>query len=99
MKGKTIYSLLILLLVSSVFGATLHGDIYDLDLEKVENVLVEIDTVPKQQYLAKSGEYSFEVPEGEYLLRAYKGDLATVEKIKVVGGRRLVFDRVRGDFS
>jgi len=92
MRKNILYILVMLLLVSSVFGATLHGEIYDLELEKLEDVLVEINTVPKQQYLAKTGEYSFEVPAGEYVLKARKGELAAVEKITVVDEGEFVFD-------
>jgi uncharacterized membrane protein len=81
-----------LFLISSVSAATLHGEIYNLDLEKVENVLVEINTVPKQQLLAKNGEYSFEIQEGDYVLKAYKNELAAEEKIKVIGNGDFVFD-------
>ena len=41
-KNPFLWIFMILMMVASVSGATLHGDIYDLDLEKVENVLVEI---------------------------------------------------------
>ncbi len=92
MRKSIIYFLITLLLISSVSAATLHGDIYNLNLEKVENVLIEINTVPKQQLLAKNGEYSFELPEGDYILKAYKGELAAEEKIKVLGEGNFVFD-------
>lgn len=87
-----LYCLLLLIFVSSVSGATLHGDIYDLNLDKVENVLVEIDTVPKQQQLAKTGEYSFEVPEGDYILEARYGELEAIEQITIVEEGEFVFD-------
>lgn len=92
MRKNIIYCLILLFLISSVSAATLHGEIYDLELEKVGDVLVEINTVPKQQYLAKAGEYSFEVPLGEYILKAHKDELAAEEKIKVVGEGEFIFD-------
>jgi len=46
---KLFYGLWVLLLIASVSGATLKGNIYNLDLELVSDVLVEIDTVPNQQ--------------------------------------------------
>ncbi|MBR9683704.1 hypothetical protein GOV03_04155 [Candidatus Woesearchaeota archaeon] len=90
--GKIIYVLLVLLLVNSVWGATLHGEIYDLDLDKVTDVLVEINTVPKQQSLSKTGAYSFEVPAGDYILKARKGFLVAEEEIKVVGEGEFIYD-------
>ena len=92
MGKTTCFVLWILLLVASVSAATLHGEIYNLELEKVEDVLVEINTVPKQQLLAKNGEYSFEVPEGDYILKAKNGDLTTEEEITITGEGEFVYD-------
>lgn len=87
-----IWGLMGLLIVSVVGTATLKGTIYDLELEKVEDALVSINTEPNQQYLAKEGEYSFEVPAGEYELKAKKGELEAEEKIRVKGEGEFVFD-------
>lgn len=87
-----IWVLVGLLIVSTATAATLKGTIYDLELEKVEDALVSINTEPNQQYLAKEGEYSFEVPAGEYVLKAKKEGLEAEEKIKVKGEGEFVFD-------
>ena len=64
------YLFMLLVLVNSVFGATIHGSVYDLHLDKMEDVVVEIDTEPKQQFISKDGLYTFDVSEGEYTIMA-----------------------------
>ena len=58
-------------------AATIHGNIYDLSLEKTQAV-VEIDTLPRQQMVAEDGSYSFQAGPGDYLVTARQledGDL------------------------
>jgi len=65
---------LVLCLQEIALGATIHGGIYDFSLEKVENVIVEINTQPLQRYVSKDGIYSFEVQkEGGYNITARYG--------------------------
>ena len=92
--GKVIF-LAVLFLVSCLTlasAATIHGSIYDLDLKKVENTLLEINTEPQQQYLSHDGTYSFNVPEGRYTIKAKAGTLSTSEQLKVSGEGNFVFD-------
>ena len=51
-------------------AATLHGTVYDLDFEVVENAVVEVDSQPKQNMIAIDGGYSFELNPGGYTLVA-----------------------------
>ncbi len=69
-KFAIIYMLTVLLLVSSVNGATIYGTIYDISLKKINNVVVEIDTKPKQFMVSQNGSYSFNVPQGTYIIKA-----------------------------
>lgn len=87
-----LWACLILLSLASAEAATLKGSIYDLDLNQVSDVLIEINTNPKQQYLAKTGEYSLQVPEGSYLLKAKKGELSSEEEIEIASDGEFVFD-------
>jgi uncharacterized membrane protein len=75
---------LLLLIASSVIGATIHGTVYDLDLNTVQAV-VEINTIPNQVMVAKNGTYSFNAPPGNYLINANqtKLGLAASEEITV----------------
>jgi len=59
-------------LSSIVFGAQISGKVYDIGLDEVYDVVVTINTVPAQTFVAKNGSYSFEVPKGEYVLTAKK---------------------------
>ena len=62
--------LMLLLFPNIVFSATIYGTIYDLSLDKAEDVRVEINTEPKQFYISKNGSYAFNVPDGAYSIEA-----------------------------
>ncbi|MFH1315909.1 MAG: hypothetical protein ABII01_00130 [Candidatus Woesearchaeota archaeon] len=66
--------LLILSMINIASAANLHGDVYDLELNKVDNAIVEVDSEPRQRVVSKEGEYSFELSPGEYNLIAYLND-------------------------
>ena len=67
---KKLLILLMLFCIPFVSGATLHGEIYDLGFDLVENVIVEINSEPMQSVVASDGSYSFELNVGEYILVA-----------------------------
>ncbi|MCD4759835.1 hypothetical protein K8R33_03025 [archaeon] len=67
---KIIYSLIILFCINLSNATTLHGDIYDWDLELTKNVLVSINSIPEQNQLSTDGSYSFELNSGDYTLYA-----------------------------
>ena len=62
--------LIVITLTSAVSAATIQGSIYNLELDRVQDTIVEIDTDPQQTYVAKNGTYSFHVPAGTYILKA-----------------------------
>src|SRR3989338_9800340 len=70
--AKIIAVLLIFLSSHHVVSAAsiIHGTVYDLNLNKVENAVVDIDTTPKQQLIAKNGTYRFTVNPGNYKIKA-----------------------------
>ena len=55
---------------SSVNAATIYGTVYDLSLKKAPNAEVEINSSPRQFMVAINGTYSFEVPNGAYVIGA-----------------------------
>ena len=65
-----VYIFVVVFLVSFVSAATIYGTIYDLSLKKISNTRVEINTSPKQFYIAQNGTYSFNVPNGRYAIKA-----------------------------
>ncbi|MDD5133419.1 MAG: winged helix-turn-helix transcriptional regulator [Candidatus Nanoarchaeia archaeon] len=77
---------LISLISVNAITATIQGSVYDLTLDKVNNVILEINTIPEQTYVAKIGDYSFEsIPVGDYVIKAYTQDrsLITTENITI----------------
>ncbi len=93
-----LYLFIFVILTNFVFGATIHGSIYDLSLTKANNVVVTINTQPRQKYIAKNGTYSFTVPIGDYKIEAKKilqgTTLAATENISVEQDGDFVLDLV-----
>ena len=61
MAKKLFLMLFLLILAEAVSAAIIHGSVYDLSLNEVTDVMLEIDTTPKQQYISKDGDYEFNV--------------------------------------
>jgi uncharacterized membrane protein len=79
-------ALLLLLIVPSVAttlaaAAVLRGNVYDYSFDEINDVIVSIDSSPRQQYIVKNGTYFFEVLPGIYNLTA-----------KYYENNRLVYD-------
>jgi len=76
---------MLILLSSLAHAAVIQGNIYDLDFKKVGNVLISINTVPKQVFIAENGSYKVEVPTGSYVLEAKeaKNDLYLQTNVNV----------------
>jgi uncharacterized membrane protein len=71
--GKTpllIAAILIFALADIASAATLHGKVYDLELNELNNVVVEVSSEPNQRYVSKDGAYSFSLNPGEYEITA-----------------------------
>jgi uncharacterized membrane protein len=96
---KKLLLLLILLFSPFVSASTLHGTVYDLDFEVVENAVVEINSQPKQSMIATDGSYSFELNPGEYMLVAkfYIGSslISSVEEeVSIIDGGDYILDLI-----
>ncbi|MEK6905927.1 MAG: hypothetical protein AABX24_06000 [Nanoarchaeota archaeon] len=87
MKYKLSLFLFILLLIPIVSAATLKGSIYDDNLDVAQDVLVEINTVPQQKYLAKMGAYSFDLTPGKYTLTAKDSQYIITEQIEITSAQ------------
>jgi uncharacterized membrane protein len=79
-----LFLIVFLAAIPIVFSAMLEGTIYDLSLDKVENVVVSIDTLPFQRVVSKNGEFSFKVSSGRYNLTA-ETKTAHVSELVIVG--------------
>ena len=64
------YLLAGIFLVNLASAATIYGNVYDLSLKQANNARIEINTAPKQFFVAQNGSYSFEVPNGFYRIKA-----------------------------
>ena len=62
--------LIALVLATSVDAAIIQGEVYDLELNPANGVVIEVDTTPRQQLVALNGSYSVNVPQGSYTLTA-----------------------------
>lgn len=95
---RLILAVLMLLAVAGVaHAATLHGKIYDIELNELNDVVVEVSSEPKQRYVSKDGAYSFELNPGEYVVTAsYMPDelheYTTEENVKIQEEGDYVYD-------
>ena len=83
MKHKIYFLLFFLLLLPLAFAATLKGSVYNENLDLAKDVLVEINTVPQQKYLTKTGSYTFDLLPGKYMLTAKDNQYLITEKIEI----------------
>ena len=58
------------LLSNIAAAANVHGNIYDLSLNKVSGAGVAVNTTPEQFLVSKDGIYSFDLPNGFYAIKA-----------------------------
>lgn len=94
MAKKLFLMLFLLILAESAFGAIIHGSIYDLSLDKVVDVKIEVDTTPNQFYVSKDGNYEFNVPVGTYTIKASTLEASASEEISVQDDGMFVLDLV-----
>nr|MBA4405051.1 hypothetical protein [Nanoarchaeum sp.] len=86
--NKIILTLLLALCINFVNGATLQGNIYDFELDSISDVLITVDSTPKQSMVSTDSMYSFELTPGTYTLTAQQlvGNItiaSTTEQIEI----------------
>ncbi len=96
---RYIILIVFLLVISNVSAANIHGEIYDISLNLIKDVVVEINTNPKQTVVSKDGSYSFDVPAGNYVIKAIYNKNGILEgnveeKINVVTDGDYVLDLI-----
>ena len=84
----------LILPIGLVNAATIHGSVYNVILEKESDIKLEIDTLPKQFIISKDGDYSFNVPNGTYIIKAYTTDGYAEENISVFDDGDYIIDIV-----
>jgi|SRR3989344_4857 len=76
---KIVFLLMVVfLLIQDVSATIVHGNVYDISLNRISNVIVEINTTPKQRVISQQGEYFFNVNKGDYNINA----MAIIKGIK-----------------
>lgn len=90
MKLKSVFALFFMvfatiLVVQLADAAKIEGKIYDIELNTVSGVKVELSSVPQQVFVSTDGDYSFTAPEGRYTITASyaKGDLKIREIVVI----------------
>lgn len=97
MDKKLFLALFLILFSCNVLGAEIHGYVYNLNLEKINDVIVSVNTEPKQTFVVKNGTYSFNIPSGDYQISAeYRNGVImdASENISVVGEGSYVLDLI-----
>ncbi|MBS3172109.1 hypothetical protein J4438_00830 [Candidatus Woesearchaeota archaeon] len=67
---KLILIVILLVCADLVESATLQGNIYDFELNKAKNVMITVDSIPKQTIISTDSFYSLELNPGNYKLTA-----------------------------
>jgi uncharacterized membrane protein len=86
MLRKLIFGLFFMILLSSLASAAqIQGQVYDLELNVLNNVKVEVDTVPRQILVVKDGSYAFDLDPGNYEITAtyLPDDLKITEHVTI----------------
>jgi uncharacterized membrane protein len=88
---KFFFIIAFLFSANNVFGATIKGNVFEwYSLQKLNNAIIEINSMPLQRIIAVNGNYEFNVQDGNYLIKAEyfengKLKYAAEEKIEVKG--------------
>ncbi|HII71494.1 TPA: hypothetical protein HA265_01940 [Candidatus Woesearchaeota archaeon] len=71
MRVIPLFAILLLVIFSaSAMAATLHGTVYDDELNELNDVVVEVNSTPQQRYVSKDGSYTFNLLPGTYSITA-----------------------------
>ena len=76
--GLIFLTIMLFSTASSVLAAVIEGNSFDGNFTPLQNVIVEIQTHPKQIYVAKDGYYRFDLTDGRYPLMAFHDENGTV---------------------
>jgi len=88
MLKKLIIIFILLISINSCYAATIYGNIYDPDLNKIKGrVEVEVDSLPRQYKVSTDGTYSFFLLVGTYTIKARYEEH---ERIKYLAEEKIV---------
>lgn len=84
-KAAILIILLILILAQTSIAAIISGTIYNWELNKEENVIIEVNTTPRQTIVTGTGEYLLTLIPGSYAIKAKTTDgTETIETIEII---------------
>ena len=87
--------LLLLLVIQTALALNIDGTVYDFELNKLSNVIVEINSSPSQKIVAKEGSYYFNVQTGIYQIKASTSSgLVIREEIRALNEGDYVLDLI-----
>jgi uncharacterized membrane protein len=91
--------LLFFLVINLSEAATVHGNVYDFNLDLLEKAIVRVNSKPAQSVVSKNGVYSFNLNPGSYVLTAeyYEYNVLsaeTSEEIKIEEEGDFVIDLI-----
>ena len=88
MLKKLIIVLMLLISIENCYAATIYGNIYDPNLEKMEGrIEVEVDSSPRQYQVSTDGTYSFFLLVGKYTIKAKYEEYG---RLKYIAEERIV---------
>jgi len=90
--------LFILAILPCINAAEIYGTVYDMSLNPAKDVVIEVNSTPKQSYISKDGSYSFILGPGNYVIDAkYVHDYkvySAEEDITIVDEGRYILDLI-----
>lgn len=78
MKRLIIFSLILILLATTVTAVKIEGEVYDLDFNTIDKGTVTINTNPSQTQVLKDGKYIFDIEQGVYQLTAHQYSIGEI---------------------
>lgn len=94
MERYLTYFAIFFLLFPLARAVTIQGTVYDFALNPVQNAVVEINTTPRQVFVAKNATYQFTVPPGQYLLQAHHEEADIQENITALQEGKYTLDLI-----
>ncbi len=71
-SAKLLALLILLSFAYPCSGAVVHGVVYNWEnLKPLPKAVIVVNTTPEQKYVTPDGHYSFSLPPGHYVIRAY----------------------------
>jgi uncharacterized membrane protein len=85
MNKFLIFLIILIAIPQIVNAATIEGKVYNLSLNRLDNVIVEINTEPIQRMITENGEYSFNIGLGTYIInvKSKNNELIASENITI----------------